>query len=65
MVQAARANAGPPEANGWIRTTIPIEHVRKAHGDFLALGADVEVLGPPELRELLVGTVRALAELYP
>ena len=64
MVQAARANAEPPDADGWVRTRIPVEQVRKAHGDFLALGAQVEVLGPPELRDLVVGTVSALAEIY-
>ncbi|SHN45882.1 Predicted DNA-binding transcriptional regulator YafY, contains an HTH and WYL domains [Cryptosporangium aurantiacum] len=64
MTQAARANADPPDPDGWFRTTIPVEHIRKAHGDFLALGAEVEVLGPPELRALFVGTARALAALY-
>ncbi|GAA3388007.1 helix-turn-helix transcriptional regulator [Cryptosporangium minutisporangium] len=64
MVQAARANAEPPDEDGWLRTAIPVEHLRKAHGDFLALGADVEVLGPPELRTMIVGTVKALAARY-
>ncbi|GAA0262100.1 helix-turn-helix transcriptional regulator [Cryptosporangium japonicum] len=64
MVQAARENAEPADADGWIRTRIPVEHVRKAHGDFLAVGADVEVLGPPELRALIAHTVAALASVY-
>ncbi|WP_256098294.1 WYL domain-containing protein [Streptomyces sp. MnatMP-M17] len=32
--------------------------------EFLALGADVEVLAPPELRARLAETVRALAARY-
>lgn len=65
MVQAAHENAEPADADGWIRTRIPVEHVRKAHGDFLAVGADVEVLGPPELRAMIADTVAALGSLYP
>ena len=65
MVQAARENAAPADEDGWVRTRIPVEHIRKAHGDFLALGADVEVLGPPELRAMIADTVAALTAVYP
>ncbi|GHH44857.1 putative DNA-binding transcriptional regulator YafY [Streptomyces candidus] len=46
---AARALAahGVPGPDGWIRGTLPIESLDHAHGVFLALGADVEVLAPP------------------
>ncbi|MFG1924893.1 helix-turn-helix transcriptional regulator [Cryptosporangium sp. NPDC048952] len=64
MVQAARENAEPPDADGWVRTRIPVEHIRKAHGDFLALGVDVEVLGPPELRTMIAETVAVLSGRY-
>ena len=33
-------------------------------GDILRFGADVEVLGPPRLREQVQAEVRKLAELY-
>lgn len=64
MVQAARVAAGPAEADGWVRTRIPVEHLRKAHGDFLGLGAEVEVLGPPELRTMIADTIAVLAPRY-
>ncbi|MFI5954168.1 helix-turn-helix transcriptional regulator [Cryptosporangium sp. NPDC051539] len=64
MVAAAGRNAGPPDEDGWVRTTIPIERIRKARADFLALGAEVEVLGPPELRSLVAEAARAASGFY-
>lgn len=64
MARAARENAGTPDADGWVQTTIPIEGQEKAHADFLALGVDVEVLGPPHLRARFVETARSLGALY-
>jgi predicted DNA-binding transcriptional regulator YafY len=64
MSRAARAGAGPPGADGWLTTTVPIESVRHGHIELLKLGADAEVLGPPELRECFVATVRELGRTY-
>ncbi|MFI6506397.1 helix-turn-helix transcriptional regulator [Streptosporangium sp. NPDC050855] len=63
---AARAldDTGTAEPDGWIRALLPIESIDHAHGVFLAMGADVEVLGPPELRARLAETSRALAARY-
>lgn len=60
----ALAETGVPEPDGWVRAVLPIESVDHAHGRFLALGADIEVLGPPELRSRLAETVGALAARY-
>ncbi|WP_371497872.1 WYL domain-containing protein [Kitasatospora sp. NBC_00374] len=60
----ALADTGIREPDGWIRAVLPIESLDHAHAAFLAMGADVEVLGPPELRARLAGTVRALATRY-
>ena len=64
VVSAARASASPPGPGGWVTATVPIESLIHAHQDFLRLGAEVEVLDPAELRELLAGTARSLAALY-
>ncbi|MFJ4092967.1 helix-turn-helix transcriptional regulator [Kitasatospora sp. NPDC089913] len=48
----------------WTEARVPIESVEHAHGEFLRLGADVEVLAPPELRERIATTVRKLAARY-
>jgi len=62
--RAARAAMGPPGADGWTTTTVPIESVRHGLHALLQLGADVEVLDPPALREQVAEAARALAEQY-
>lgn len=63
---AARALAatGTAEPDGWIRAVLPIESLDHAHKTFLALGADIEILEPPELRARLAATARVLATRY-
>ncbi|MFE6050908.1 helix-turn-helix transcriptional regulator [Kitasatospora sp. NPDC056446] len=53
-----------PAGGGWGQARVPIESIDHAHGEFLRLGADVEVLEPAELRDRIAGTVRALAARY-
>lgn len=55
----------PTEDDGWVRAVIPIESIAHARSELLALGAEVEVLGPPALREQMAETARTLASLYP
>jgi predicted DNA-binding transcriptional regulator YafY len=64
MARGTQHSIQPPEADGWVRAVVPIESVRHAHGELLRLGADVEVLEPPELRDLLRDTVAQLATMY-
>jgi predicted DNA-binding transcriptional regulator YafY len=64
MARGAQNTIGPPGADGWVRAVVPIESVRHAHGELLRLGADVEVLEPVELREMLRDTVAELARVY-
>jgi predicted DNA-binding transcriptional regulator YafY len=49
---------------GWWTVTIPIESIEHAAGQLLALGTDVEVVGPAELRERVRDTARAVAAVY-
>jgi len=62
--QAARANASPPDKDGWITTRIPIESIDHAHEEFLRLGGEAEVLAPAALRERLTQTASELTALY-
>jgi predicted DNA-binding transcriptional regulator YafY len=64
VARAADASAARDRRKGWIRATIPIESLEHAAGELLRLGADVEVLAPPELRERLADTARRLAATY-
>ncbi|WP_329179921.1 helix-turn-helix transcriptional regulator [Streptomyces sp. NBC_01477] len=63
---AARAleATGRAEPDGWTRATLPTESLDQAHAFFLSLGAEAEVLDPPELRDRLAATARALAAAY-
>ncbi|MEV5751211.1 YafY family protein [Actinoallomurus sp. NPDC052308] len=64
VIRAARRNAGPPDEDGWVRTVIPIESVRHAHTELLKFGAEAEVLEPPELRERVIASARAMLDRY-
>jgi predicted DNA-binding transcriptional regulator YafY len=64
MARAAHDTSGPPDEDGWVRATIPIESVRHAHGDLLKLGSDIEILDPLELREAIAQTARDLIKIY-
>ncbi len=66
-VPARRARAGmsEPDADGWATARLPIESVRHAHHSLMQLGEHVEVLEPPELRDLIGRSARILAERYP
>jgi predicted DNA-binding transcriptional regulator YafY len=53
-----------PDADGWVAAVVPIETVRHAHGEFLRFGAEVEVLEPAELRDMIAASVARLGDLY-
>ncbi|WP_418955564.1 helix-turn-helix transcriptional regulator [Streptomyces tritici] len=62
--EGARRLGVPAAGEGWTQARIPIESVAHAHGEFLRLGADIEVLEPLELRARIAETVRTLAARY-
>ncbi|MFI0809521.1 helix-turn-helix transcriptional regulator [Streptomyces echinatus] len=53
-----------PGGDGWTEARVPIESLDHAHGEFLRLGGDVEVMAPAELRDRIAETVRTLAVRY-
>ncbi|MFC5822500.1 helix-turn-helix transcriptional regulator [Nonomuraea insulae] len=64
VVAAALAAAGEPDPEGWLTLTVPIESITHARWLLLRMGADIEVLGPPELRTLMEEAVAELAKVY-
>ena len=65
VVKAVNATAEDDcERAGWVKATVPIESLTHAHGQFLMLGAGVEVLAPVELRERITETAAGLARMY-
>jgi predicted DNA-binding transcriptional regulator YafY len=64
MSRVARESAGPPDADGWLITTVPIESLRHGHIELLKLGAEAEVLSPEDLRARMAETARGLSATY-
>ncbi|MFD0663982.1 helix-turn-helix transcriptional regulator [Thermocatellispora tengchongensis] len=64
VAEAALAAAGPPDADGWREIVLPVESLRHGRWVLLRMGADVEALGPPELRKLMEEAIADLAALY-
>ncbi|MFI6938389.1 helix-turn-helix transcriptional regulator [Streptomyces sp. NPDC050418] len=62
---AAYAQSARPDGEGRTRAELPIESETFAVMEFLRLGAEVEVLGPPGLRAEMARVVRELGALYP
>lgn len=55
VVDAARTTARP-DRDGWTKCVIPIESNNLAVRELMRLGPDVEVLGPPALRQAMADT---------
>ena len=63
-VQEATAAAGEPDPDGWVRTRLPVESLDVAYTYMLALGPEVEVLEPAELRTRLAEAAGRMGALY-
>ena len=59
--EEAIAAASEPDEDGWVETTIGMEHLEHAEHELLRFGADLEVLDPPELRERIATAATAMA----
>ncbi|MBT2410185.1 WYL domain-containing protein [Streptomyces sp. ISL-12] len=60
----ALAAAGPPDGEGLLTVTLPVESEEVAHEQLGALGPEAEVLAPESLRERFAADARRLAALY-
>ncbi|WP_203593552.1 WYL domain-containing protein [Streptomyces sp. SID9124] len=56
--------AGPPDEDGWTTVTLAVESPDVAYGQLLGLGAELEVLEPPALRERFATAAARLHALY-
>lgn len=65
QARALAATGTPdPELPGWTRAVLPIESQEQAEAQFLALGAEAEVLAPPALRRRIGAAAAATAARY-
>jgi predicted DNA-binding transcriptional regulator YafY len=59
------ARTAARDRTGRTRAQIPIESIDQAVGEILKLGAEAEVLAPPELRQRMAEIATRLGALYP
>jgi predicted DNA-binding transcriptional regulator YafY len=64
IVRVAVESAAPPDLEGWRQVVWPIESTKHAVHDLVRLGADAEVLAPPDLRRRLEELGEALVTIY-
>ena len=64
VAAAVDAADGKADRQGWRRVVIPIESVDDAAIQLMKLGAECEVLDPPELRERIALEAERLSRLY-
>ena len=61
---AIEVSGAVPDQAGWITVTLPVEETSWTASLFTRIGADLEVLSPPELREAMADVARRMAALY-
>ncbi|MEX1057401.1 MAG: YafY family protein [Natronospirillum sp.] len=54
----------PPDASGWHRAQLPVGRPPHGCSDLLRFGAELVVMGPPEIRQAMETTVMDLFERY-
>jgi predicted DNA-binding transcriptional regulator YafY len=64
VADAGEMTASAPDENGWVRCTLPIETIGHGVREFLRLGLEAQVLGPPALREAMKATLAAMSRSY-
>ena len=60
----AAEEAGEPDGDGWVVTTLPVESLKVARHELLRLGAEVEVLEPAALRAEIARVAERVAALH-
>jgi predicted DNA-binding transcriptional regulator YafY len=64
QVQAKLDQAGPPDADGWLRLELSFASLGAARERILSFGRGVEVLEPPALRRSVVDYAEQIVDLY-
>ena len=62
--RAAVASAGEADESGWLTLRLDLEDVWHAEPQIMMLGADAEVMEPPELRDRIVAAAREIEATY-
>ena len=62
--EIVRAQAGPPDAEGWVTVTLPFESLEDARDRILGFGRAVEVLAPIALRLSVLDHAAQIVSVY-
>ncbi|HEV7277777.1 MAG TPA: YafY family protein [Devosiaceae bacterium] len=62
--EAVDAASIEPDAEGWATLTVPVEEHGWATREIIRIGAEIEVLEPPELRARVAAVARKMAAFY-
>ncbi len=62
--EAVAAKHTPCQPEGWIKAEIPVESIEYATRQLLRMGAEIEVLGPPELRVAVEREAARVTAIY-
>ena len=65
MVFGTRVRIGPTRTDGRVDVEVGGSHPRALAGELAGFGAGLEVLEPPEVREILVEIAQELTATYP
>jgi predicted DNA-binding transcriptional regulator YafY len=64
QVEQSARDSAQPDREGWIRCRIPIESETQGLRELMRLCDDVEIIGPPALREKLNATLLAMSSRH-
>ncbi len=64
VMEAALKTATKPDRSGWVRCTVPIESIDFGVHELMRLGEDVEIVGPPPLRERMTATLAGMSRRH-
>ncbi|MEJ2867255.1 YafY family protein [Actinomycetospora sp. OC33-EN08] len=62
--RALAERSWPVDDDGWTCAVIPMESIAATRSELLGLGAEIEVVSPPPLREQMAEAAKGLAALY-
>jgi predicted DNA-binding transcriptional regulator YafY len=62
--EAVISGGKPCKPDGWVKAEIPVESIEYATRQLLRLGAEVEIVGPPELRAGIAREAERVGAIY-
>jgi predicted DNA-binding transcriptional regulator YafY len=63
-IKTAKAEAGPPDEEGWVTLTLPFEYLEEARERILGFGGAMEVLEPYALRRSIMDFAEQIVNFY-